>query len=244
MTAMLLSAAMIQRNAVHSPSTYGPSSWPTWYMIHVSIWLPNTSRKDANTIGTPAKTTRRKAIILSFTSPQIFGIWYALRKPSIQEIIAPDPVHNVMAATLIRNFRLTGLVPLKYCWTDALVPSGKIRPTAWPISRAKAVVVRDAERTEATRSTAGNKVKIAEKAAPLATAKASCWKARHNARRKCSKKRTIQGKARYHSATAVYTPSYEGATAIVAPYVTVRSLVSYSAASYSAASSSASFSPS
>src|SRR5271166_7200917 len=145
-------------------------------------------------MGTPARTTSRNAIILSFTSPQIFGIWYALRKPSIHEIITPDPVHKVIAAMVIRDLTSTCLVPLKYPWTDGLVPSGRIRPTAWPISRVNAVVVRDSERTEATRSTAGNKVKMAEKAAPLATAKASCWKARHNARRKCSKKRTIQRK--------------------------------------------------
>jgi hypothetical protein len=37
--------------------------------------LPNTSRKDDKAIGTPASTTSRKAIILSFTSPQTFGIW-------------------------------------------------------------------------------------------------------------------------------------------------------------------------
>jgi hypothetical protein len=37
-----------------------------------------------------------------------------------------------------------------------------------------ASVVWDSERIEATRSTAGNKVKMAEKAVPLATANASC----------------------------------------------------------------------
>jgi hypothetical protein len=97
-----------------------------------------------------------------------------LRKPSIQEIITPEPVHKVMAVIVIRDFTSTGLVALKYCSTEALVPSGRIRPTAWPISRINAAVVWDSESAEAIRSTAGNSVKIAEKAAPLATAKASC----------------------------------------------------------------------
>jgi hypothetical protein len=97
-----------------------------------------------------------------------------LRKPSIQEIIVPDPVHRVMAARVISVLTLAGFVPLKYCRTAVLVPDGRIRPTARPISRMNASVLCDSESTDATRSTAGNTVKIAEKAAPFATANASC----------------------------------------------------------------------
>src|ERR1039458_4366992 len=80
----------------------------------------------------------------------------------------------------------------------------------------KDAVVGDSERTEATRSTAGNRVKMAENAAPLATANASCSKARQNADRRCRAKRHIARKA---ATREVYTPKQQGATGIIAPWL-------------------------
>src|SRR5271157_148336 len=160
-------------------------------MVQRSIMLPETTRKEAKPIGTPASTTRRKAIRRSFTMPQTLGIWYALRKPSIQEIMTPDAVHKVRMLVDTRNLVCTGLAPVMYCAMVALVPSGRMRPMARKISRTNSSLLRERDRMEASTRMAGKNVRIAENAAPLATPKASCSKARQNAIRNCWKNRDI-----------------------------------------------------
>ena len=88
--------------------------------------------------------------------------------------MTPDPVHKVTAMVDNRTFRRTGLLPVKYCITALLVPSGRMRPRAWLSSRISASVRCENESMEANTRIAGNKVRIAEKAAALATANASC----------------------------------------------------------------------
>ena len=90
------------------------------------------------------------------------------------EIITPEEVQRVRILVDTRNFVCTGLAPVMYCVTAVFVPSGRIRPTARKISRTKTSLLCERERIEASTRIAGKNVRMAEKAAALATAKASC----------------------------------------------------------------------
>src|SRR5271166_2418188 len=105
--------------------------------------------------------------------------------------MTPDAVHKVRMLIHARNLVCTGLAPVRYCVTAVLVPSGRIRPTARKISRTKTSLLPERDKMEASTRMAGKNVRMAENAAPLATPKASCSKARQNDNRKCRKKRDI-----------------------------------------------------
>ena len=83
-----------------------------------------------------------------------------------------------------------------YCAIVALVPSGRMRPMARKISRTNNSLLCERDKMEASTRMAGKNVRMAENAAPLATAKASCSKARQKAIRRCLKKRDITGQNR------------------------------------------------
>src|ERR1035438_787965 len=101
--------------------------------------------------------------------------------------MTPEAVHRVRMLVETRNLVWTGLAPVMYCAMVELVPWGRMRPMARKISRTNSSLLRNLDKIEASTRIAGKNVRMAENAAPLATPKASCSKARQNAIRRCLK---------------------------------------------------------
>src|SRR5271168_2036817 len=116
--------------------------------------------------------------------------------------MTPNPVHKVISEAVIST--LSGLwreLPFNYAMA-VLVPAGRILSKAPEISRKYASVLPDVASTAPSTSNAGKKVRIMEYADALATANASCWKARQQASRSSRQKRLITGQRVAPSSTS------------------------------------------